>query len=237
MSRWQRYIFYSRDNSVRFLWLSIWALIWRMCVGWHSVHSSLWEVWWQDRDAVMTEILQFLATTQIKLTMAWYLCYYRSWKRVYSPKGVIKLSYLPITHREFSHPVAIYGVFLCVIFPDARQTLRLALTWLRTWRCFKLSCTLGAYDSVDVTSSWWCKGETHVLLKPHDWSKLTVQLKLEEMCGSSSVCCCVAGVQHWEMSVSSTQVSKQLWYSNILSVLQRGSLNFTRSHSAYRNRY
>lgn len=49
------------------------------------------------------------------------------------------------------------------VWSNVEQILQVTLTWVRTWRCFKLSCTMGTHDSMDVTSSRWCKGETHVL--------------------------------------------------------------------------
>lgn len=62
------------------------GFIWRVRVVWGFVHVFVKGGWWQDWDAVMTEIPQFLATAQIQFTLVWYLCYYLSWKRFYSPR-------------------------------------------------------------------------------------------------------------------------------------------------------
>lgn len=109
---------------------------------------------------------------------------------------------VPLIHypQGVSHSVAIFGASLL----KQDKPLRLTLTWVRTWTCFKLSCSLGAQDTVDMTSSWWCKGETHVLFELHDWSELTAQLQLEEMCGSSSACCRCSSSQVLNKSLETT---------------------------------
>lgn len=94
---------------------------------------------------------------------------------------------VPLTHYPLgvSHSVPLFGAYFLSVLSPLTQNKLLRLNsdhtdlGLRIRRCFKLNCTLGAHDSVDMTSSQGCKGETHVLLELHDWSKLTVQLQLE----------------------------------------------------------